>query len=207
MDLTDIGKKPISEAKPSGEDVRYEPEFEELENEIAKLSTPTASEGINWVNVQEKSVDILSGKSKNLLVSCYLSIALMKNENLNGFAVGVHILKDILYEFWESLYPPKKRMRGRVNAIEWWSEKVAQTTAGIKTEKWPQAKYDLFSDDLRAIDSFLGDNVDNAPLLRSMIENLLELIEVEVEQPPEQPVEVGSERACHTDGKAEIDKQ
>ena len=78
MELLDLGKKPISESQPAGEDVSFEAEFETLQNEIEKLSSPTASSGIDWNKVSKLSIAILSEKSKNLLVGTYLCIALLK---------------------------------------------------------------------------------------------------------------------------------
>ena len=43
MDLLSLGKEPISADQPTGSDVRYEPEFEELQAEIDKMSNPAAS--------------------------------------------------------------------------------------------------------------------------------------------------------------------
>ena len=55
MDLISLGKEPISEDKPTGEDVRYEPEFEELQGEIDKLSSPSASGTIDWEKIRMSS--------------------------------------------------------------------------------------------------------------------------------------------------------
>ena len=94
MELIELGKNPISESSPAGEDVRFESEYEELENEIVKLSSPSASEGIDWEKVEELAGTILGQKSKNLTVACYLSIALLQNKGLDGFATGVHVLRE-----------------------------------------------------------------------------------------------------------------
>ena len=108
MELLSLGKNPISEKKPEGDDVRFEPEFEELESEIKKLSSLTFSGGVDWDKIIKLSQNILSQKSKNLLVATYLSFALMKTRGLSGFADSVHVIRDLLDNFWDSMYPPIK---------------------------------------------------------------------------------------------------
>lgn len=59
-----MGKEPITDKAPAGSDVRYEPEYEALQAEIDKLSSPTASSGVDWDNVAKLSAKILAGKKK-----------------------------------------------------------------------------------------------------------------------------------------------
>jgi len=42
MELIELGKEPISPEQPAGEDVRYDPVFEELQ---AEIDTPVAEAG------------------------------------------------------------------------------------------------------------------------------------------------------------------
>ena len=39
-DLPSLGKQPVSEAQPCGQDVRDETDFDLLQNEIGKMSNP-----------------------------------------------------------------------------------------------------------------------------------------------------------------------
>ena len=45
MDMWSLGISPINADQPTGADARYEPEFDKLQAEIDKLSSPTASSG------------------------------------------------------------------------------------------------------------------------------------------------------------------
>jgi len=51
IDYSEIGMKPISDSKPAGDDIRYEPIFEDLSEEIQKLASPTATSAIDWARV------------------------------------------------------------------------------------------------------------------------------------------------------------
>jgi type VI secretion system protein VasJ len=47
-DFKSLGTQPISDAAPCGADVRDDPDFELLQNEIAKLTNPAASGSPDW---------------------------------------------------------------------------------------------------------------------------------------------------------------
>jgi len=201
MERVELGKVPISEANPAGDDVRFEPEYEELETELGKLSSPTASGTVDWDRIVKLSTTILGEKSKNLTVATYLSVGLLECEGIGGLSDGIQVLRDLLENFWENMYPPKKRMRGRMNAFVWWHERIDAKTADLSPETWPQAKRDAFQENLAFIDSFLAEKTEDAPLLRSMNDRLLGLIEIEPEPVPEP--ESGGEAASPDGAKKE----
>jgi len=124
MELTELGKQPIRPDQPAGNDVRYDPQYEELQAEVDKFSSPSASGAVDWDKVVKLSSDILSQKSKDLLVASYLAIALIQTKKFEGVEIGSRIYRDLVEGHWEALFPTKARMRGRVAAIEWWAEKA-----------------------------------------------------------------------------------
>ena len=185
MDRRDLGKAPISESRPAGQEARNDADFELLAREIEKMSSPTLSGTLDWQLVLRLSAEILGKKSKDLLVMAYLSVALLKTEGLKGFADSVHIIREALESFWEDMFPPQKRIRGRKNAVEWWQEQVSAQVRLLGGQKWPKAERDVFLDDLNAIDAFLGNHMEDAPLLLAMINNISEVVEEEAEPVPE----------------------
>lgn len=185
MNLTDLGKDPIPGDSPAGVDASFEPEFEALEGELQKLSSPTASGAVDWKKITSIAGDILARKSKNLLVAGYLNLGLLKTGGIGGLAEGIHVLRDMLETHWETMFPPKKRMRGRLNAVTWWMEKIDAGIEGFPVEKWPSERRDRLVKDLNFIDSFLGENMENAPILRSLTEKITALIEEEPVPEPE----------------------
>lgn len=186
MDITQLGAAPIPGSKPAGADVRSEEQFEKLSAEIDKMSSPSASGGIDWQKVLDLSADILANHSKDLLVASYLSIALIKNNGLKGFASGVRVWRDMLTTYWEDLFPAKKRMRGRLNAIDWWIQKTSGQIRELKPEQWKQEDIDSLYGDLDAIDRFFSENVDEAPAvgpLMSIVGSALTPIEEKAAAP------------------------
>ncbi|HDD45374.1 MAG TPA: type VI secretion system protein TssA, partial [Candidatus Desulfofervidus auxilii] len=154
MELEILGKSPIESNPPCGLDVRYEPEFEELQNEIDKLSSPTGGT-IEWSKVLELSSKILTEKSKDLLVTSYLCTALVELKGIEGFVKGLKIYKDMIENFWENLFPPKKRLRGRIRAIEWWIEKVGNSLKRKEIKEIPEELHKEINQLLEEIDKLL----------------------------------------------------
>ncbi|EMG38276.1 type VI secretion-associated protein, VC_A0119 family [Desulfocurvibacter africanus PCS] len=170
MELLDLGRQPVSAERPTGEDVRYEPDFEALQQEIDKLSGLSGPVGVDWNKVASLSSAILAGKSKNLLVAVYLAEALRQTRQLDGFMVGVRILGDLVNTFWDTLHPPKSRMKGRVNALAWWYERSNAFLTDLRPEPLPQETIDSLRAALRALDAFLLDKLDDGPIISRLIE-------------------------------------
>ena len=166
----DLGKAPVSEALPAGADLAAEPLYEQLSVEIKKLSSPTAEGSLNWTTIQNLAVEILSTKSKHILVACCLSIAWYHTAGWHGFAEGVRVVKDLLLTYWEQCYPEKKRMRGRRNALVWWKEQIDRLIETSENEQWDSGARLALLDALGEIDRFLGEQMEDAPLFRSTIQ-------------------------------------
>ncbi|WP_299983411.1 type VI secretion system protein TssA [Desulfobacula sp.] len=194
MDIINLGSTPISEDTPTGKDVRYEPSFESLSQEIGKMGSPSASSGINWDTVINLSVQILEKESKHLQVASYLNYGLIKTQGLEGLYQGVHIFKGLLENFWETMFPPKKRMKGRKGIVTWWAEKISDFISGADPVIWEKEKRDTLINNLDFIDEFLGENMEDAPLLIPLIKRIKETISEEetIDAPEETEQETGA---------------
>ncbi|MCP4745886.1 MAG: type VI secretion system protein TssA [Desulfobacteraceae bacterium] len=194
MGLISLGKDPIPGENPCGSDVRYDEIYESVKAEIDKLSSPTASSHTDWNGVVENSVQILSAKSKDFTIACYLAGGLLETRKIEGFEIGIQILKDLAQTFWDTLFPAKKRMRGRIGAITWLIERSETQIAHLQ-QKGP-VKEELIlklNENLTQLDAFLAENMPNAPMLNP-IQRELGRIPVE-KAAPEKPPEVKEKKA------------
>lgn len=118
-----LGRDPIPGPDPAGESIRYEEDFTRLEDEIGKLQSagPTA---VDWPAVIDRATAILSGRSKDLLVASWLTFALHREEGLAGLFDGLGVVDGIIETYWDDCFPPVKRLRARVGAVEWIAERV-----------------------------------------------------------------------------------
>jgi type VI secretion system protein VasJ len=175
MEIHSLGKDPIQPDQPAGSDVRYEPEYEQLQAEIDKLSSPSAAGGIDWHKVSDLAASILDKKSKDLLVACYLAVSQVHLRQIEGLADGLTVLSDLVEHYWDDLFPPKKRMRGRLGAFEWWLEKTETALKGIKSQPVETEKLEAVNHTLTQIDFLLTEHLPEPPLLRP-IQRVLEEI-------------------------------
>jgi len=186
MDILSLGKTPISEEAPTGEDTTYLPEFEEIQNEIDKLSVVTDQAGqVDWNRVLDLTSRLLSGKSKNILVAAYMAEALMKNRQLDGLQQGTRVIKDLVENYWDTFYPPKKRKKGRINALRWWYDHAEAFLKNHDPAPVPQETVDAIKQTLSELDGVLAEKTDDAPILRPLIQRVEQFPVEAAQTPPE----------------------
>lgn len=171
MIISELGKQPIEGPLPAGNEVRNEPAFDRLEAEITKLSSPINSTSVDWALVTQVSVELLSTTGKDLMVACYLAGGLLETRSLSGLSEGLRIIADMLETYWETLYPPLKRIRGRRNALQWLIDRVQQRSGEISWTSLPPQDAALLAQmqtNLETIDAVLADKDTEAPSTRSL---------------------------------------
>ncbi|GMQ82913.1 MAG: type VI secretion system protein TssA [Rhodothermia bacterium] len=167
--------KPISKSDPCGENVRYDQNFETVKSEIDELSEN------NYQLIADLSTQLLTEKTKDVLVGSYLAFALTKKDGLSGFVEGIGVLGVITEQFWESLFP--ERMTARQNALAFFTQKVMDALEGYKpteaekvTARQAIRRFDEFQ-------KFIMDAMgDKAPAL-SGIKQVLEDLERRLPKP------------------------
>jgi len=168
MDLSELGRLPVSSDRPTGSDIRYDTAFDELQTEVDKLSSPALAGSVDWEKVCRFAADILMHKSKDLLVASYLAVALIHTRGGDGFAIGLKLYLDIMERFWEDLFPSRIRMRGRVRAVEWWVEKADTALRHAADLSFPPAQLTLIKVNLNRLEIFVSEHLENAPSLAAV---------------------------------------
>ncbi len=190
MEVAELGATPIEEGNPTGSDVRYEPEFEELQSEIDKLTSPTATGGVDWKKVVNIASEILEKKSKDLLVASYLAVGLLHMKQMEGLAVGLKVFADLLENFWDNLFPPKKRLRGRLAAVEWWTERTELGLEKLGNQPISPETYEQMMSSIQRIEACLNQYFDEPPSVAAIARHL-ESLQPKEEPKPEEPSESG----------------
>jgi type VI secretion system protein VasJ len=132
-----LGSSPVPGDNPAGKDARYEPEYAAVLEEIEKLSFSGPGQAISWPVVEKNAAAILADQSKDLQIAAYLGVALQQNRGLEGMLAGIRVLADLLGTYWETAWPPLKRIRGRINAVNWWHERTAAFIKDPATRNGP----------------------------------------------------------------------
>ena len=101
-----------------GVDIRYDPQFEALQREIAKLEAP---DGVppDWKLIERETTQLTLTKSKDVLVLAWLAAAMHERAGLEGLATGLWILTTNIEKFWDGMFPPLARIKGRASAVTW----------------------------------------------------------------------------------------
>ena len=126
-----LGSTPVSDDAPAGSSARYEPEYEALEAEVAKLQS-MSGEQPDWKQVVAAGTTILKDKSKDLLAASYLTRGLFATDGYAGLAAGLSIIRDMIDTHWDALFPAAKRMRARANALGWLTGQLGRVVEGSK---------------------------------------------------------------------------
>lgn len=186
MDITALAASPVSESSPAGADAKYEPEYEALTAEIAKLSSVSQSAPISWQAVADNGAVILAQKSKDISVAAYMAVALIHTDGAQGFLDGVKLLRGICENFWDDAFPPKAKLRRRLNAYEWWHERALEQ---LRKEGQPPVSAALSAEMTEAVgelDSLIGGLMDDAQPLRD-IKEAIRAIPLLPEEKPKEP--------------------
>lgn len=184
-----LGKTPISEAQPTGNDVRDESDYELLQAEIGKMSNPTTSATLDWNRVVTLAANLLRDKGKDVMVAAYLTGGLLQTAGLPGLRDGVTALNDMLTLYWDSIFPPVQRLRGRRNALQWLIDHVSAYGGEGGWSSLPPQEESLVAElrnALQSIDAVLSEKDEDAPSMRSLLA-LVNNLPVIVAAPPPAP--------------------
>jgi len=165
--LADLGKNPIAGDAATGINAKYEDEYEQLKNELAKMEAVSSGSPIDWNLINDLAVDILEKKSKDITICCYLAYGLYKKQGLKGFNQGLQVIKDILETYFDDMFPP--RPRARANAMSWLGEKIEPLISGLDPDIKDYADLDACLESLKGVQDVCYEKMaDNAPALGAL---------------------------------------
>ena len=102
--------QPISDELPSGEDLEYDPVFQEMEvmmettDEQEFGDTIIPGTGPDWKGVAEQ-VENLNERTRDLRVLTYGALADLSLRGLKAFSESLESLNTCIETFWDSIYP------------------------------------------------------------------------------------------------------
>ncbi len=124
--------EPVSATAPTGTNARYDPDYEKLLGEVAKLDAPTGGT-VDWVQVTKLGGGILQKKSKDLLVAAYTGYAFFGTKRaVGGLLDALVLLSELLDRHWETLFPDVTRTKARANALGWFLQRATIALGGVR---------------------------------------------------------------------------
>lgn len=130
MPLRDDILAPIPGDSPSGENLRYDPLYDrikEARREDDDLPTGELPEGprktADHALVVRLAGEAIATRTKDLQLAAWLTEALVHREGFGGLSQGLDVLRGLLTEFWDSLYPEmedeEEDLELRAAPLEW----------------------------------------------------------------------------------------
>lgn len=119
---------PIAGDDPGGENVRYEPVFDEIKH--ARQEDPPLPQGewqrerkvADWHQVVQLASKVLQEQSKDLQVAAWLTEGLLKRQGFGGLHQGLELLRRLHEEQWDHLHPRIEEpddLEFRAAPLEW----------------------------------------------------------------------------------------
>ncbi len=138
--FVELGRSPISEAQPAGAAARYEPEFEELQEQIGRIGSIHGGT-VDWERVVALATQILKTKSKDFLAASYLVCGLFERQSYAGLARGLATLSAMCETHWDAGFPKATPPLPRVNSLQYCFDKLQPQldSSGGGPKQRPQA--------------------------------------------------------------------
>lgn len=102
--------QPFSDDSPSGDDLEYDPQFQEMERtgqgkpEHVMGDSVVPAEEPDWKAVAAQAQELLA-RSKDLRAAALLTRSLTHSDGLPGLRDGLRLINSLLEQFWETVHP------------------------------------------------------------------------------------------------------
>jgi type VI secretion system protein VasJ len=164
-ELAKLGVEPIPGDNPAGEDIQFDDDYEAIRQEVAKIDSVTGEE-VAWSEVIDKGTQILAEKSKHIQVGVFLCLGLFRRDGFAGLETGLTICHGLLSNYWDTMYPPLKRKRGRIEAFAWLAERGGKVAADTPASSGDLDTLKSVGELISKIESFLNEKLESdAPSL------------------------------------------
>ncbi|HOE97605.1 MAG TPA: TssA family type VI secretion system protein, partial [Candidatus Sumerlaeota bacterium] len=130
-----LGVEPIAPDSPAGENLQDDFKFDQLQADVQalinQLGTTAEMDAVGdreppkWENVALQAFDMLKTRSKDIRIASFLTIATAHVQGYSGLAACIEMVSGLLTNFWDTMYPPLKLLRGRVNTLGFIATHVA----------------------------------------------------------------------------------
>ena len=102
--------QPVSEDQPCGENLEYDPAFQQMEAMLQSKSeqefgdTVIAGSGPDWKGVGKQASDLLK-RTRDLRALAYAAISQLHTDGLGAFRDALEALNACMETFWGEIYP------------------------------------------------------------------------------------------------------
>jgi type VI secretion system protein ImpA len=113
---------PIPGQNPSGVDLRYDPTYDKIKEarredaDLPQGAWQTERKTADYGLVVKLTGDVLATRTKDLQLAAWLTEALLRREGFAGLRDGLALIRAMLDQYWETLYPEMEDGDGEMRA-------------------------------------------------------------------------------------------
>lgn len=123
---------PIEGENPAGENLRYTPIYDAIQearredDDLDRGEWDRDVKTADWEAVKHLCIESLSEKTKDIQIAVWLMEALIKIEGYDGLEMGLQVLCGLLEKYWDHLYPEIEDddLDYRVGPLEFMNDKL-----------------------------------------------------------------------------------
>ena len=135
--------QPIPGPNPGGANLRYDPVYDKLkearreDDDVPQGEWTRPRKVADWPLVIKLASDTLATKSKDLQIAAWLTEALVRQEALGGLRSGLDLLRGLLEQHWDHLYPKLEEGDSglRASPLEWVGGYLQSATRSVPLNK------------------------------------------------------------------------
>ncbi len=125
---------------PAGENLWYNPVYDrikEARREEDDILDSEHSKAADWNVVVKIATDALANKTKDLQLAAWLTEAWLKKEGYSGLRDGLVLLRGLVENFWDNLYPVAEDgdLELRVAPLDWIGSRFGNTVKFVPVAK------------------------------------------------------------------------
>lgn len=144
----------LSAEQPAGVDLSFDPEFEAIALEVAKLERVDGGPP-NWSMIETSAERLLAERTKDYRLLAWALVAKVNLRGWPGFAQGLALYKDTVSAVWAEMFPPLKRLKARGNLHEWLVEQTVLILESKNPARGEESAVRSCAALLSEVDSFL----------------------------------------------------
>lgn len=201
MDQNSLTSPLQSSLGPCGSDLIYSSEFDQIQ-EARRFDDPSLAQGewvtdvkeADWQSVVRICEDVLSNKSKDLRVACWLIEARSKIAGLAGLADGYMLLGSLCEQFWSDIHPQPEDgdIEQRVGVLDWLANQTPRLLREIALTRSAKGIYSLIDyDSARATAKQIERNPGQADEIARHAHLSLDVFEAAVRDTPKSSLSDG----------------
>jgi type VI secretion system protein ImpA len=139
MPLREDILNPIPGDNPSGQSLRWAPIYDQIkelrreDDELNQGAWQHERKVANHPEVIKVTQELIATQSKDLQLAAWLCESLLKKDGIRGLLDGLHLCRELVTRFWDTLYPLAEEgdFEERAAPLEWVGTKLVVAARGV----------------------------------------------------------------------------